>query len=1169
MPESSIVLLFDLVLARYRIYSLCGHASCVMARCGPLPSCQVSKILSITYSSRRIVWGLCIPHVRKFHQSSSSRASNTMSIVVTKNNFDRLLPHIVEDIRRSAFVAMDTEFTGLRTAPEFATLPVDSHDVRYSRMRKSVSQTGLVQIGLVPFIYDPETNSFVHRAYSFYLTELQKFAVMDPANTGKVLERMFAASSCHFLRENKFDFNEYYDGAISYMSRRSEEALRMNLLQESFDNVANFVGVSEQGPRSENPSIFLENERAELFPLYGENTFSYSVDEANIMYVRSARDTVWFRQMQQGVLNWVGLAKQWIENPETVPVKVLPISAISEHDSISHYAEPNPKLVLLDFKDQETGNSVLVPHFRMPLLSRWRRKVTMTLLEQSLEGSKLKDDIYFMSQGDASDGASDSALKSVHVFWLQNVPGGRAYLNKIYFRNEMERISKAIDRAIGFRKVIDAITDNKVPLIGHHCLYDLMHLVDKFVGELPEDVSDFSRLVTDTFPGGFYDTKYLSSFGAIAGAPDAIMDSAFSRFVSLEDLHKLMNGTSIVRYRTPSCLAAIKDALLLADAEQKGNLAPPQDASAAPAPTAAGPGFGRGRRGRRSGINRKLIEVTIDWTNYLNSTLLPPPTLPASEKNENGDSDTVASTSDVMDAAVTVNEGASHDAGYDATMTGIVFLKLASRLVSVANSFAPNRISLTPDDAKRLPYELSRMVLDSASSEDSKKIALPSWFLWEPIPEDILAASVVLENTNGGNGTAPASATSNGSSATTANAVVDTPSTTLATTTYGNTTARNSTTNETTATNGNTEAELEQLTYDNSFPVLSPLDTKCALETALTFFREKSDHVNRYNLSEEEIKTYSAALPLIQIMNRVAVSPFSDYIGPTFLLGCLDVQAAAAIAKSNRGRNAQIRKEHLETDILNPLLLSRSMQQRKNWIYLTNIYPAMSNQDILKILGEALDIRLTSTSCIYRQMQTNAFIILPSEYHVHLLVSEWMYARFGRSLEEKYEEECDDLLPTDAASTSADAKSSSGTTGFIKKWFKKVDDAMASISYFLSGRDNGDNMLGLSGWRKRPVSESFDSKDDAKRRAGDESNVVVYSSGRKVFVPPGLPESSFDVEMMRARTGLMDPLSVSLDDALLLAARKQSLGSFVIMPYQQWLDSNKDVFNGTCDHENK
>jgi len=60
--------------------------------------------------------------------------------------------------------------------------------------------------------------------------------------------------------------------------------------------------------------------------------------------------------------------------------------------------------------------------------------------------------------------------------------------------------------------VVQALRSSKVTLIVHNGLLDLLHLYDKFIGELPESLTEFSKHWLEHFPL-LYDTRHLAQVG--------------------------------------------------------------------------------------------------------------------------------------------------------------------------------------------------------------------------------------------------------------------------------------------------------------------------------------------------------------------------------------------------------------------------------------------------------------------------------------------------------------------------------------------------------------------------------------------------------------------------------------------------------------------------------
>ncbi|KAI9333928.1 CAF1 family ribonuclease-domain-containing protein [Zopfochytrium polystomum] len=72
-----------------------------------------------------------------------------------------------------------------------------------------------------------------------------------------------------------------------------------------------------------------------------------------------------------------------------------------------------------------------------------------------------------------------------------------------------KRVETELNGMVGVRKVIDALSRHRKPLVGHNMLLDLCHTMHKFIGPLPASVEDFKKQVVSAFPV-IYDTKYIS-----------------------------------------------------------------------------------------------------------------------------------------------------------------------------------------------------------------------------------------------------------------------------------------------------------------------------------------------------------------------------------------------------------------------------------------------------------------------------------------------------------------------------------------------------------------------------------------------------------------------------------------------------------------------------------
>ncbi|KAI8377183.1 ribonuclease H-like domain-containing protein [Choanephora cucurbitarum] len=76
-------------------------------------------------------------------------------------------------------------------------------------------------------------------------------------------------------------------------------------------------------------------------------------------------------------------------------------------------------------------------------------------------------------------------------------------------REKQEKFEKDCEVAVGFRKVIDMISESGKLVIGHNMLLDICHVIAQFVEPLPETLSEFKQLAHHVFPK-MIDTKHMS-----------------------------------------------------------------------------------------------------------------------------------------------------------------------------------------------------------------------------------------------------------------------------------------------------------------------------------------------------------------------------------------------------------------------------------------------------------------------------------------------------------------------------------------------------------------------------------------------------------------------------------------------------------------------------------
>ncbi|CAN0197567.1 poly(A)-specific ribonuclease PARN [Lampetra fluviatilis] len=103
-------------------------------------------------------------------------------------------------------------------------------------------------------------------------------------------------------------------------------------------------------------------------------------------------------------------------------------------------------------------------------------------------------------------------------------------------KKEEDKHSKGLEElqdAVGFTKVIQAISKSGKLLVGHNMLLDVMHTVHQFYSPLPESLDEFKELTNCVFPR-LLDTKLMSSTHPF---------KEVIQFTTLADLHRRLSET--------------------------------------------------------------------------------------------------------------------------------------------------------------------------------------------------------------------------------------------------------------------------------------------------------------------------------------------------------------------------------------------------------------------------------------------------------------------------------------------------------------------------------------------------------------------------------------------------------------------------------------------------
>jgi len=125
------------------------------------------------------------------------------------------------------FVAIDTEFTGLKTAHAVKPRYFDMPQKRYIQARESATAYTLIQLGMTVFL--PPLPTAENGPIRAYIYTLNLFPSTKFRNSFDFNFRC-QTRSIEFLAKNGFDFNRLFTDAVPYMTQDDEELLKQRQL---------------------------------------------------------------------------------------------------------------------------------------------------------------------------------------------------------------------------------------------------------------------------------------------------------------------------------------------------------------------------------------------------------------------------------------------------------------------------------------------------------------------------------------------------------------------------------------------------------------------------------------------------------------------------------------------------------------------------------------------------------------------------------------------------------------------------------------------------------------------------------------------------------------------------------------------------------------------------
>ncbi|CAK9206078.1 unnamed protein product [Sphagnum jensenii] len=415
--------------------------------------------------------------IRGLSSSSSASGIKGVGLVamanVTKRNFVEAYEQLKRHLQVADFVAIDLEMTGVESTVWRRHQEMDTCEIRYQNLKHSAEKFAVWQCGVCPFKWDQTGKKFIAFPYNFFIFPRNELQLDMPS-------RAFFAqtTSLEFLAKHKFDFNTCVYEGVSYLSRDQEAAARSKL------------GLGPPCPDIKKQSITGEPE----IPL---------TRSGDVLFAERIRVQVgkWRDGLLSNQRKW-----QWTDGGGGGGGAGGP-SVVVKSDLFSLPIDPIKEDPIIPKQDIAVGSSFgsLRPSLVLEPMSTFQSKLVKQVLRKNFHD--LVGVVKEKGSAAGSTTAGDRSQTLIQVIFTSSKEDKNQLLEELA-QEERQSLEGRVSEAVGFRKVIDAISESGLPVIGHNCILDMLHLHSKFMTPLPSSAAQFCSSLQSLFPC-IVDTKYL------------------------------------------------------------------------------------------------------------------------------------------------------------------------------------------------------------------------------------------------------------------------------------------------------------------------------------------------------------------------------------------------------------------------------------------------------------------------------------------------------------------------------------------------------------------------------------------------------------------------------------------------------------------------------------
>lgn len=388
---------------------------------------------------------------------------------VDKGNLSHNYAEIATAIKYSDFIAIDTEFSGLKYYHDHfpGIFKFDSNQDAYEKMAFVADHYSLFQVGISTYKYSAEKGRYVEQNFSF---------LIHPAGEEP---KIWNGGSVNFLAKYKFDFNKCFAKGLPIFQLNKVEDLKALLKSDDhLDDLYRHFLKSEINAK-ESSKMYLSKhfskpaidefdsviERASQMADKQETSLKFELLVNDTWTILSDPKNKAVNDLKEK--NWISFSLKKKGNVSTVEIKRKGAGGGSEKSK------------------EKTGESNKNSQKSTPAKSEITEDTIVK--DQDEESSETKTELKVEENDETPK--NDKADKSDAEF-------SRLKL-------------KLLSEKAGFSLIFLEILKSKKQLIGHCCLFDWLYIFKNCFDDLPEKVEDFFAILTSSFES-VWDTKYLA-----------------------------------------------------------------------------------------------------------------------------------------------------------------------------------------------------------------------------------------------------------------------------------------------------------------------------------------------------------------------------------------------------------------------------------------------------------------------------------------------------------------------------------------------------------------------------------------------------------------------------------------------------------------------------------